>query len=93
MTEDNTTTRKTFPDAAQHMAARNHFCNLDCSQAYNCIQMADEQSVNLLSFNFGSQTFAYQRLNQCLNRSLTAFTSVMRDYLDPVLKGTDANSM
>ena len=31
--------------AAQHMAGKRYFCKLDCSQAYHCLQMADEQSV------------------------------------------------
>ena len=37
-------------------------------------------------FNFGSRTFAYKRLAEGLNRSLSAFTSVFRDYLDLVSK-------
>ena len=72
----------TGSDAAQHMAGKNNFCKLDCSQAYHCIPMADEQSIQLLSFNFGSRTFAFLRLAQGLNRSLSAFTSVVRKYLD-----------
>ena len=48
--------------------------------------MADEQSVQLLAFNFGSQTFAYLRLAQGLNRSLSAFFSTVREYLDPLVK-------
>ena len=48
--------------------------------------MADEQSVQLLSFNFGSRTFAFLRLAQGPNRSLSAFTSVVREYLDPLVK-------
>ena len=34
------------------------------------------------SFNFGSRTFAFLRLTQGLNRSLSAFTSVVREYLN-----------
>ena len=48
--------------------------------------MADEQSVQLLSFNFGSRIFAFLRLAQGLSRSLSAFTSVVREYLDPLVK-------
>ena len=48
--------------------------------------MADEQSVQLLSFIFGSRTFAFLRLAQGFNRSLSAFTSVVREYLDPLVK-------
>ena len=73
-------------DAAQHMAGKRYFCKLDCSQAYHCLQMADEQSVQLLAFNFGSRTFAFLRLAQGLNRSLSAFNSTVREYLDPLAK-------
>ena len=75
----------TVSDAAQHMAGKK-ICKLDCSQAYHFIPMADEQSIQLLSFNFGSCTFAFLRLAQGLNRSLSAFTSVVREYLDPLVK-------
>ena len=48
--------------------------------------MADDQSIQLLSFNFGSRTFAFLRLAQGLNRSLSAFTLVVRQYLDTFFK-------
>ena len=32
----------TLTDAAQHMAGKRLFCKLDCSQAYHCLQMADQ---------------------------------------------------
>ena len=48
--------------------------------------MADQQSIELLAFNFASRTFAYRRLAQGLSRSLSAFSSFIRDYLDPVIK-------
>ena len=75
----------TLTDAA-HMAGRNLFCKLDCSQAYHCLQMADQQSIELLAFNFASRTIAYRRLAQGLSRSLSAFSSFIREYLDPVIK-------
>ena len=56
-------------DAAQHMAGKNLFCKLDCSQAYHCFQMADQQSIELLEFNFASGTFANRRLAQRLSRT------------------------
>ena len=37
----------TIADAAQHMAGKKYFCKLDCSQAYHCLQMADEQCIQL----------------------------------------------
>ena len=76
----------TLTDAAQHMAGKNLFCKLDCSQAYHCLQMADQQSIELLAFNFASRTLAYRRLAQGLSGSLSAFSSIIRKYLDPVIK-------
>ena len=76
----------TLTDAAQHMAGKDLFCKLDCSQAYHCLQMAEQQSIELLAFNFASRTFAYRRLAQGLSRSLSAFSSSIREYLDPVIK-------
>ena len=73
-------------DAAQHMAGKNLFCNFDCSQAYHCLQMADQRLTELLAFNFASRTFAYRRLAQGLSRSLSEFSSFIREYLDPVIK-------
>ena len=68
------------------MAGKKYFCKLDCSQAYHCIPMADEQSVQHLFFDFGSRTFAFLRLPQGLHRSLSAFKSVVHEYPDPLVK-------
>ena len=76
----------TLTDAAQHMAGKKLFCKLDCSQAYHCLPMADQRSVEMLAFNFASRTFAYRRLAQGLSRALSAFSSFMREYLDKVIK-------
>ena len=76
----------TLSDAAQHLAGKSLFCKLDCSQAYHCSQMADQRSVEMLAFNFASRTFADKRLAQGLSRSVSAFSSFMREYLDPVVK-------
>ena len=76
----------TLSDAAQHLAGKSLFCKLDYSQAYHCLQMADQRLVELLAFNFASRTFAYKRLGQGLSRSVSAFSSFMREYLDPVVK-------
>ena len=73
-------------DAAQHMAGKKSFCKLDSSQAYHCLQMADQRSVEMLAFNFASRTFAYRRLTQGLSRALSASSSFMREYLDKVIK-------
>ena len=78
----------TLTDAAQHMAGKKLFCKLDCSLAYYCLYVADQRSIELLAFNFARRTFAYRRLAQGLSRSLSAFSSFMREYLDKVI---DAN--
>ena len=76
----------TLSDAAQHLAGNSLFCKPDCSQAYHCLQIADQRSVEMLAFNFASRTFAYKRLAQGLSRYVSAFSSFMREYLDPVVK-------
>ena len=48
--------------------------------------MADQRSAEMLAFNFASRTFAYRRPAQGLSRSVSAFSSFMREYLDPVVK-------
>ena len=72
--------------AAKHLAGKSLFCKRDCSQAYHCLQMADQRSVEILAFSFASRTFAYERLAQSPSRSVSAFTRFMREYLDPVVK-------
>ena len=48
--------------------------------------MADQRSVEMLAFKFASRTFAYKRLAQGLTKSVSAFSSFLREYLDPVVK-------
>ena len=48
--------------------------------------MANQRAVEMLAFNSAKRTFAYKRLAQGLVRSLSAFSSFMREYLDPVVK-------
>ena len=54
----------TLADAAEHMPGKKLFCKLDCSQAYHCLPMADQKSIEMLAFNFASRTFADRRLAQ-----------------------------
>ena len=68
------------------MAGKKSFCKLDCSQACHCLQMTDYQSIQMLAFNFASRTFAYRQLAQGLSRSLSAFSSFIREYLDTLIK-------
>ena len=76
----------TFSDKAQHLTGKSLFRKLDCSQAYHCWQMADQWSVKMLAFNFASRISAYKRLAQCLSRSVSSFSSFIRQYLDPLVK-------
>ena len=39
-------------NASNHFACKTFFTKLDCSQAYHCVQLADDLSVQLLAFNF-----------------------------------------
>ena len=48
--------------------------------------MADQQSIELLAFNFANRTFAYRRLAQGLSCSRSTFSSFIREYLDPLIK-------
>ena len=34
-------------DAAQNLAGKSLFCKLDCSQAYHCLQIADQRSLEM----------------------------------------------
>ena len=83
---NNTHPVSTLVYAAQHMAGKKLFCKLDCSQAYHCLQMADQRSIEMLAFNYASRTFAYRCLAQGLSRALSAFSSFMREYVDKVIK-------
>ena len=76
----------TLSDAAQHLAGKSLFSKLDCSQTYHCLQIVDQRSVEMLALNFASRTFTYKRLAKGLSRSVSAFSSFMREYLDPVVK-------
>ena len=68
------------------MAAKILFCKLDCSQAYHCLQMVDQQPIEMLAFNCASRTFAFRRLAQGLSCALSAFFGIKREYLDEVNK-------
>ena len=72
-------------DAINYFAGKKLFTKLDCSQAYHCVQMADDVSVQLPAFNFASRTYAYKCLAQGLNKSVTGVSSSIRHYLDPCL--------
>ena len=62
----------TLSNAAQHLAGKSLFCKLGCSQAYHCLQMAYQRSMERIAIIFACRTFAYKRLAQDLSRSLSA---------------------
>ena len=68
------------------MAAKNLFCKPDCSQASHCNTIANQQSIKFLAFNFASRTLAYRRLAQRLSCSISAFSSFICEYPDPIIK-------
>ena len=72
-------------DAAQLLAGKSLFCKIDCSQACHCLQMVEERSVEKLAFISTSGTFANKRFAQGLSRSVSAFSSLLREYLDTVV--------
>ena len=76
----------TLTDAAKHIVLKNLFYKLDFSQAYHYLQMAEKKSVERLVFIFASRMFAYRRLTQGLNRSLSIFSSFLRELSDPVVR-------
>ena len=67
---DNNSRISNMLDAVHHFAGKTLFTKLDCPQAYHCVQMADPITVQLLSFNFASRTYAYTRLAQKINKSV-----------------------
>ena len=79
----------TLTDAAQHMAGKK-FCKLDCSRAYHCLQMVDQQSIEL-AYNFASRIFAYRRLPKRISRSLSTFLSFISNISIPSSKPTSAH--
>ena len=70
-------------DATNHCAGKSLLNKFDCSQAYHCVQMADDQSIQLLAFNCSSRTYAYKCLAQRLAKSVRGFSAFIRNYLDP----------
>ena len=68
-------------DAAMHFSGKPIKSKMDCAQAFHGIPVEDATSMQLMSFNFASRTFAYTRLAQGLSRSATAFSSYIRQSL------------
>ena len=82
---DNNFPISNLTDAVHHLAGKTLFTKLNCSQANHCVQLADPMSVQHLSFNFSSKTYAYTRLARGSNKSVTGFSSFVSSYLDSCL--------
>ena len=65
----------TSSDAARHLAEKSLFCNVNCSQAYHSLQMAEKWSMNMLAFIFAGRNLAYKRLAQDSSRSVSVFSN------------------
>ena len=76
----------TLSDAAQYLPEKFLFCIFDCSQAYQCLQMVDQRSVKMVVFKLFRRTLPYRSLAKEHSRSVCAFSSFMRECLDPVVK-------
>ena len=63
----------TLSDAAKHLAGKSLFFKLNCLHACHCFQMANQRSVERLAFILARRTFAWRRLAQGVNRSVSAF--------------------
>ena len=63
----------TLTCAAQHMAGKKLFRTLDCSQAYHCLQMADQRSIEMLVFNFASRSLHTEDMHKDLAKPYRPF--------------------
>ena len=62
----NNFTIATLTDAGTHFVDDKLFCKKHGSHGYFSVSVADEQSVQLIAFNFATRTYAFQRLAQGL---------------------------
>ena len=77
---------RNLAQAEEHLARKLLFCILGCSQAYYCSQIADQRSEEMPAINFAGTTFAYKNLALGFSISVSAFSSFVRELLDPVGK-------
>ena len=56
-------------DDSNLSAGKTLFTERECSQAYHSVQMADDNTVQLLAFNLASSTYAYKFLAQGPSKS------------------------
>ena len=72
----------TLADAGNHLAGKKYLASLDASQAFHGISVDGLLSQQMLGFNFDGRAYGFKRLAQGLARSVSAFSSFMRKYLD-----------
>ena len=65
-------------DSTNPFAGKKNFSKVDCSQAYHCVQMFDDLSKQLLSFNFAFRIFAYTCQAQGGKKSVRCFSSFVK---------------
>ena len=70
------------------MEVKKLFTNVDCFQAYHCVEVTDYTLLQLLEFNSDSIAYAYKRLPICVNKSIAGFSCFLRDYVDPSFRPT-----
>ena len=54
----------TLSDAAQHLATKPLFCKFDCSQAYHCLQMVYQRSVEMLASSMLAELLPTKKLHK-----------------------------
>ena len=54
----------TLSEAAQYLAEKSLFFKPDCSQAYHCLQMADQRSVEMIALNLLAETLPTKDLQK-----------------------------
>ena len=62
------------------------YINNDHTLSTNTLKVADQGSLELSAFNFANSKFACRRSAQGLKRSLSVFSSFMREYLDTLIE-------
>ena len=58
---------------------------LDSSEAYHPLQMADERSIQSLSFDFGSQTIVYKMFRSRFKLFPFSVSNFIEEYFDPIV--------
>ena len=71
--------------STNHFSGKTLFRILDFSQAYHCVQSADNLSVQLFALKIALRIFSINCLAQGSIKSATEMSSTVKRYLDPCL--------